>query len=416
MRTVKGGKSAEAAGSIRRSRETVGDADILVVADAGRGQADDGRAIMDFFVKMPGVVSVIAKGATKSSVKLKSGLNVDLRVVPSESAGAAFAYFTGSKEHNVAMRERAIKKGLKLNEYGLFKIKKGDSEGERIAGKNEEEVYKALGLPYIEPELREMKGEIEAAEEGRLPKVVGYDDLKGDLQTQTTWTDGRNSVFEMAEAARERGLEYIAITDHTKRLAMTHGLDEHRIILQTKEIDALNEKYAKAEKKFRILKGTECDILTDGSLDLPDEILRRLEVVGISVHSRFNLPREEQTKRVVRAMQNPYAHILFHPTGRLIGKRNPYDIDVETIIKEAKRAGMVLEIDAFPDRLDLKDEHIRAAVREGVKLSIDSDAHAADHFAVLEYGIAQARRGWAEKKDIINTHPIEKMLGFLKKK
>ena len=246
--------------------------------------------------------------------------------------------------------------------------------------------------------------------------MVGYDDLKGDLQTQTTWTDGRNSVFEMAEAARERGLEYIAITDHTKRLAMTHGLDEHRIILQTKEIDALNEKYAKAEKKFRILKGTECDILTDGSLDLPDEILRRLEVVGISVHSRFNLPREEQTKRVVRAMQNPYAHILFHPTGRLIGKRNPYDIDVETIIKEAKRAGMVLEIDAFPDRLDLKDEHIRAAVREGVKLSIDSDAHAADHFAVLEYGIAQARRGWAEKKDIINTHPIEKMLGFLKKK
>lgn len=386
------------AGSIRRRKETIGDADILIISK-------NPKPIMDYFVAMPEVAHVYAHGETKSAVKLKSGLDVDIRVVPEESYGAALNYFTGSKGHNVELRRVAIENGWKLSEYGLFKGKK------QIAGKTEEELYKKLGLSYIEPELREMAGEIEAARSGKLPKLVGYNDLRGDLQVQTNWTDGANSIEEMAKEAMKIGLEYIAITDHTKRLAMTRGLDGRRIKKQWLEIDKLNEKFA---GKIKILKGTECDILKDGSMDLPDKILAECDVVGASVHSLFNLSKKDQTARIKRAMSNPNVDIIFHPTGRVINRREAYQADIDELIAHAKKTKTVMEIDAYPDRADLKDEHIKMCVEQGVKMSIDSDAHSASHFQYLEYGIAQARRGWAEKKDIINAWPLEKMLKMLK--
>ncbi len=416
---VAGVTKAIAAGSVRRRKETIGDADILVVSAKP-------KEVMDHFASMPDVVSVIAHGETKSSVKLKSGINVDLRVVPKESYGAALNYFTGSKDHNVALRKIAVARGWKLNEYGLFSLKGGrgvdgrrdtagsskkDVREKMIAGATEEELYKAFGMDYIEPELRENTGELEAAQVHRLPKLIGYDDLQGDLQTQTDWTDGTDSIEGMAKAAMAHGLRYIAITDHTKRLAMTHGLDEVRILKQMAEIDRLNKKFA---GRIVLLKGTECDILKDGTLDLPDSILAKLDVVGVSVHSHFNLPRAAQTERVKRAMANPHVDIFFHPTGRIINRRPPYDIDVEAIIAHAKKTGTILEIDALPERLDLKDEYVRKCVEAGVPMAIDSDAHAAAHFSLLEWGIAQARRGWAVKGDIINAWPVEKMKKFLK--
>ncbi len=417
---VEGVERVEIAGSLRRMKETIGDADFLAIAK-------DPKSVMDFFVSMPEVGHVYGKGETKSSVKLKNGMDMDLRVVPKESYGAAMSYFIGSKDHNVLLRQLAIKKGFKLNEYGLFeenrktkKQKNIKKEGNwfKVAGETEEGIYEKLGMKYIPPEIREAQGEIEASLNDQLPDVIGYDDLKGDLQVQTNWTDGKNSIEEMAKAAIAVGLDYIVITDHTKRLAMANGLDEKRIRQQWKEIDEINKKLEpenlKNKKPFKILKGTECDILKDGSMDLPDEILEKLDVVGASVHSLFNLSKEEQTERVKKAMNNPNVDIIFHPTGRLINKRPAYEVDMDELIAEAKKTGTVLEIDAFPDRLDLKDEYIRKCVKTGVKMSIDSDAHAAVHFNVLEFGIAQARRGWAEKKDIVNAWPVEKMLGMLK--
>ena len=437
LAAVAGVSKVTVAGSTRRRKETIGDIDILAVSSKP-------AIIMDEFVsKTSGIMTVVAHGPTKSSIKIKPGINIDLRVVPAESYGAALNYFTGSKEHNVVIRARANKLGLTLNEYGLFKIKAGstkkgaEQEGARVASRTEEDIYRALKMAYVEPELRENTGEVEAAarefekkpggkisgsaatsKSGGLPKLIGYNDLQGDLQVQTNWTDGDASIEAMARAAAARGLKYIVITDHTKRLAMTHGLDEKRIRAQWKEIDAVNKKLAGAggTGKIKILKGTECDILKDGTLDLDDETLAQLDVVGVSVHSFFDLPRAAQTARIIRAISNPNVDILFHPTGRLINKRPAYDIDIDEIIAAAKKTGTILEIDALPERSDLKDEHIRKCVEAGVKMCIDSDAHAAAHFAFLECGIAQARRGWAEKKDIINAWPLEKMLGFLKKK
>jgi DNA polymerase (family 10) len=395
------------AGSVRRRKETIGDIDILATSKKP-------KEVMEKFIHFPGVVHVIAHGETKSSVKLRSGANVDLRIVPSDSYGAALNYFTGSKEHNVAIREIAIRKGLKLNEYGLFKAteQKGKdiSKEKLVAGKTEEEIYAKLGMDYIEPELRERTGEIDAAMHHKLPKIIGYNDLRGDLQIQTNWTDGSDSIETMARAAIKHGLEYIVITDHTKRLAMAHGLDDQRIKEQWKEIDRVQKKFGKS---FRILKGTECDILKNGTLDLKNETLAKLDVVGVSVHSYFNLPRKEQTERIIRAMENPNVDILFHPTGRIVGRRPPYDVDMEAIIACAKRTKTILEIDAL-ERLDLKDEYIRMCVDAGVKMAIDSDAHTPNHYEFLEYGIAQARRGWATKDDIINAWPLQKMLRFLK--
>ncbi|MBI2351732.1 MAG: DNA polymerase/3'-5' exonuclease PolX, partial [Deltaproteobacteria bacterium] len=373
------------AGSTRRWKETIGDADILAISRKP-------EKVMEFFVSMSEVMHVQGQGKTKSTVKLKNGMDVDLRVVPKESFGAALNYFTGSKDHNVALRKIAQEKGLKLNEYGLFRGNK------RIAGRTEEEIYKALGLAFIPPELRENQGEIEAAQKGELPNLVGYRDLRGDLQTQTTWTDGANSIAEMAGEAKRLGLEYIAITDHTKGLAMTGGSDEKKLLKQMAEIDKINRSL----QGIMILKGAEVNINKDGTLDIKDEVLAQLDVVGIAVHSHFNLPRREMTERIVKAMRNPHADILFHPTGRVIQKREPYEVDMDALIKTAKETGTVLEIDAYPDRLDLKDEHVRKAVQAGVKLVIDSDAHSVNHMRFLEFGVAQARRGWAEKDDVIN--------------
>ncbi len=401
LRGVRGVSAVAIAGSARRMKETIGDADLLAVSKTP-------NVCMDYFTTMSEVAHVIAKGDTKSSVKLNTGLHIDLRVVEAASYGAALNYFTGSKDHNIALREIAIQKGYKLNEYGLYRGKKA------VSGKTEEDIYRALGLRYIEPELREMHGELEASRGNKLPNLIRYNDLKGDLQTQTIWTDGKNSIEEMAHAAMKSGLEYIAITDHTKRLAMTGGLDEKKLQRQMKEIDAVNAKLKKTKKDFVILKGTECDILKDGSLDLPDRVLKDLDIVGVSIHSYFNLPREEQTQRIIRAMENSHVDILFHPTGRVINKRDPYDIDIDAVIACAKRTGTILEIDAFPDRLDLRDEYIRKCVNQGVLMSIDSDAHTANQFAYLEYGIGTARRGWATRSDIINAYPLEKMRKFLK--
>lgn len=397
LRDLPGVEAVAVAGSVRRRRETIGDADILVISAKS-------ERVMDYFVSMPEVTHVHGKGVTKTMVKLKNGMDVDLRVVAKESFGAALNYFTGSKDHNVALRRIAQEKGLKLNEYGLYRGEKP------IAGETEEGIYKALGLSYIPPELRENQGEIEAAKKGELPDLVEYRDLRGDLQIQTTWTDGANSIEEMAEEAKRLGLEYIAITDHTKSLAMTGGADEKKLLKQMEAIDKINRSL----KGITILKGAEVNINKDGTLDIEDEVLGKLDVVGIAVHSHFNLPRREMTERVIRAMRNPNADILFHPTGRVIQKREAYDVDMEAIIKTAKETGTALEVDAYPDRLDLKDEHIRKAVDAGVKLTIDSDAHSVNHIRFLDFGVAQARRGWAKKSDVINTRPLREFQKSLK--
>ena len=415
-------KKINIAGSVRRRKETIGDADFLITIDESQPASVKTTAgkIMDFFVGMPEVARVFAHGKTKSAIKLKNGLDMDLRVVSEESYGSALNYFTGSKDHNVELRRMAMAKGYKLNEYGLFEVKKlkvpgraGKSE-KLIVGKTEEEIYEKLGLKYIEPEMREMQGEIEAAQNNKLPKLINYKNLMGDLHVHSNWTDGVNSIEEMAMAAMKSGLEYIAITDHTKRLAMTNGLDEKRIQKQWLEIDEVNRKLKVKGLKFKVLKGVECDILKDGSMDLPDKILAKCDVVGASVHSLFNLSRKDQTERIKRAMSNPNVDIIFHPTGRILNKRAPYEIDIEELIKHAKKTKTVMEINAYPDRADLNDENIKKCVDAGVKLAVDSDAHSMIHFQFLEYGIAQARRGWAERKNIINVWPLEKMLKMLK--
>lgn len=390
------------AGSVRRRKETIGDIDILVTSEKP-------AKVTDRFLALPFIAHVYAHGPTKTMVKLKNGLDADLRVVPKESFGAALNYFTGSKDHNVELRQIAVKKGLKLNEYGLFRGKR------MIAGKTEEEIYKALGLRYIEPELRENSFTRLSLVNTLLPDLIDYDDLKGDLQVQTNWTDGENSIEEMAEAAMKAGLEYIAITDHTRSLAVTGGADEKKLLRQMSVIDKINIRFKNKDLRFKILKGAEVNILKDGSLDIKDEVLAKLDVVGAAVHSHFKLSREEQTKRLIRAMENPNIDIIFHLTGRQINKREAIELDIDEIIKVAKKTGTVLEIDAYPDRLDIKDEYARKCVNAGVKMSIDSDAHSVKHFSVLEFGIAQARRGWATKNDIINAWPKEKMLKFLKK-
>ncbi|OGZ02131.1 MAG: DNA polymerase III [Candidatus Liptonbacteria bacterium RIFCSPLOWO2_01_FULL_53_13] len=417
---------AVAAGSLRRRKETIGDIDILVISEHP-------EAVMDFVAGMPEVARVYGKGGTKTSVRLSSGLNLDVRVVPEGSYGAALMYFTGSKDHNVALRSLAMKKGYKLNEYGLFLLDadvRGYGKGEyarkekRAAGTTEREIYQKLGMDYIEPELRENTGEIDAAIHHKLPNLIEYGSLKGDLQVQTKWSDGDASIEEMAIAAMRAGLSYMAVTDHTKYLTVAMGLNEAQVAAQGKEIDSVNKKLQVKGYKFRVLKGTECDIKKDGSLDLADSTLAKLDVVGISVHSYFKMTRAEQTARIIRAMENPHADILFHPTGRIVGRREPYEVDMEQIIKAAKRTGTILEIDAL-ERLDLKDEYIKMAVKAGlprqsraeagVKMTIDSDAHATEHFGALEYGIAQARRGWASKKDIVNTFSVQEMLKMFKK-
>ena len=395
---VKGVDRVAIAGSIRRRRDTIGDADLLAVARKA-------EPVMRAFASLPQVSRVLGQGGTKCSVKLATGLQIDLRVVPAESFGAALLYFTGSKAHNVVLRQLAIKQKLKLNEYGLLRGTR------RLAGRTEEEIYNRLGLAYIPPELREDQGEIEAARRGQLPVLVEPGVLRGDLQTQTDWTDGADSIEAMAVAARAAGLEYLAITDHTVSLAMTRGSDPPKLRKQMREIDRLNRRL----DGIRILTGAEVNINKDGTLDIDDETLSALDVVGVAVHSHFNLPRAEQTRRICRAIKNPHADILFHPTGRVIGKREPYDVDIDAVIATAKETGTILELDAYPERLDLRAEHVRKAIGAGVRIVIDSDAHSVKHLSFPRaYGIDQARRGWASADDVLNTRPVEAFLAGLK--
>jgi DNA polymerase (family 10) len=398
VRRLPGTTRVEIAGSFRRRRETVGDVDLLAVA-----RRPD--AVVAAFATLPQVARVIGQGDTKASVVVADGLQVDLRVVPEASFGAALLYFTGSKAHNVALRQLALKRKWKLNEYGLFRGTR------RIAGRTEEEIYGRLGLAWIPPELREDQGEIAAAASGDLPQLVEAGDLRGDLQTQTDWTDGADSLAAMARAARDAGLEYMAITDHTVTLAMTRGSDAVKLRRQMREIDRLNRTLG----GLRILKGAEVNINKDGTLDIDDDVLAELDVVGVAVHSYFDLPRDAMTARILRAMRNPHADILFHPTGRKILKREPYDVDIDAVIATAKETGTVLELDAYPDRLDLRDEHVRKAITAGVPIVIDSDAHSVNHLGFpRRYGVDQARRGWARAADVLNTRPVEGFLAGLK--
>lgn len=399
LKQVKDVKKIVAAGSARRWQETIGDIDLLATSIAP-------QKIMEAFVALPEVASVYAQGQTKTLVRLKNGLDADLRVVAPEYFGSALQYFTGDKNHNVQLRELAIKKGYKLNEYGLFKAEK------KIAGETEQEIYQKLGLKYPEPELRTASGELEAAQKDLLPNLIPFGSLKGDLQTTTNWTDGAVSLKEMAEAAEKYGLEYIAITDHTQSLAMAHGLDERRLAQQGREIDKLNQ----VNKNFRIIKSAEVNINKDGTLDIKDEALAKLEIVSAAVHSSFRMSKEEMTKRILRAIEHPLLNILFHPTGRLINRREPYELDMDKIIKAAKANQVALELDCFPDRMDLKDIYVRQAVALGVKIAIDTDAHHPSHFQFLELGIGTARRAWVKKSDVINTWGVEKLLKWAKGK
>jgi len=397
-------KKINVAGSVRRMKETIGDVDILVVSKSP-------AKVMDFFVSQPSVVKVWSKGPTRSSVRTKDGFDMDLRVVPAKSYGSALQYFTGSKEHNIATRRIAIGKGLKLNEYGVFRGSK------MIAGKTEKEVYRAIGLPWFPPEIRENEGEIEAAlrqAQGKpngLPKIIGYQDIKGDLHCHSDWDGGNNTIKEMAETAQKIGYKYIGISDHTKFLRIEHGLNEKQLAQQRKEIDKINNKLS---SKFRILQGAETNILNDGSIDIKDEALKKLDYVIAGIHSSFKMEKEKMTERIIRAMKNPHINIISHPTGRIIKRRDEYQIDFEKILRAAKELGVILEINSYPERLDLKDVYIRRAREVGVKMAINTDSHHRDQMRFIKYGIAQARRGWAEKKDIINTQPLEKLLKFFK--
>ena len=398
LQHIAGVKNAVAAGSIRRMKETIGDIDYLVAAN-------DPKRVIDFFVKMPEVQEILGMGQAKAFVKLASGIDADLLVVPEESWGAALQYFTGSKEHSVQLRKIAISKDFRLNEWGVFK---GDK---RIAGATEEEVYKTLGLQWIPPEMRENAGEIELGRQDKVPKLVEYGSLKGDLQVHSENSDGTATIEEMARGAKAFGLDYIAITDHTKSLKLAGGLEEQELLKQADKISQLNDRL---REEFRILSSAEVNIMKDGSLDIPNTVLDKLDIVGAAIHSHFNLPIETQTERLIKAAKNPSVDILFHPTGRLINRRAGYLVDIEKLIDVAKDTNTVLEIDAHYDRLDLKDEYVRMAVRNGVKLVIDSDAHHPIHYSFLTFGIAQARRGWAIQSDILNTLPADKLLNALK--
>ncbi len=398
LKNSKGIKQITVAGSYRRRKETVGDLDILVTCKKNSN-------VMDRFVDYEDVKKVISKGETRATIVLRSDLHIDLRVLPQVSYGAALHYFTGSKAHNIAVRKLAVKKNLKINEYGVFKRDK------RIAGKTEKEVYDQIDLPYIEPELRENRGEVEAAQKGKLPHLLTVGDLRGDLHVHTKATDGHATLEELANAAREHGYEYLAVTDHSKKVTMAHGLNAKRLAAQIEEIDQLNSNL----KNIVLLKGIELDILKDGSLDLPDDILKELDIVVCSIHYYRKLSTEKMTTRVLRAMDNPYFNIFAHPTGRLIGEREPYDIDLKKIMEGAKERGCFLEINSHPDRLDLSDSNAKMAKEMRLKVAISTDAHSLADLDFIPYGVGQARRGWLEPDDVINTRNLKDLKKLLKR-
>lgn len=394
LASVPGVKKVLACGSYRRRKETVGDIDILAVTP-------DSREIMDYFVSMPSVMKVIARGETKSMVRLDIGIDADLRVVSEKSFGAALQYFTGSKDHNVELRKIAIKKGWKLNEYGLY-----DKNNRKIAGQTEEEIYKKLGLDWMPPEMRENRGEIELALAHELPKIVEYGDVISDLQMHTTYSDGAHTIEEMAHEAMRLGRKYIAITDHVGHLKIAGAMDVRTIEKQWREIEKVDRKM----KGIKILKGCEVDINSDGTVALEDKYLAKFDIVLGSIHSNFKMSKTEMTKRLVRAMENPYVDIISHPTGRIINRRAGYELDIDKIFRAAARFKTILEINAYPDRLDLNDINIRKAIEYGVKLSLGTDSHSKNQLHNLELGIAQARRGWAKKEDIVNCLSWEDFL------
>jgi len=404
----------EVAGSYRRRRETVGDIDLLAIAT-------EPEPVMERFLAYPEVERVDMSGTTRGSVVLGSGLQVDLRIVPPESYGAALVYFTGSKEHNIKLRQRALQKGLRVSEYGVFESdpseeksaeEKADPKaGKRVAGATEEEVYKALDLDWVPPELREDRGEVDAAASHSLPRLIELGDLKGDLQMHSTWSDGKNSVEEMLEGCAARGYEYFALTDHSQSLAMTGGLDEKRLREQWKEIDEVAARHP----EIRFLKSQEVDILADGTLDTDDEALKGLDIVLVSVHSRFELPEKEQTERILKAVCHPLVNILAHPTGRILGRRKPYPFDVDKVLRACKDHNVAVELNAHPERLDLKDTHLIRARELGIPVVISTDAHGVKELGLIRYGIEQARRAWLQPKHVLNTRPVDEVLKMLAK-
>jgi len=401
-------EAVTAAGSLRRGRETVGDLDLLVTMRPGSDNQKDVDGVAEYILRYPAIDETLAHGENKVSLRLGNGLQVDVRLLEKKSFGAALMYFTGSKAHNVALRGRALDMGWTLNEYALTTLK----GGKVVASKTEEEIYAKLKLPYIEPELREMRGEIEAAETRTLPNLVTLADIRGDLQMHTTASDGRNSIEEMAQAAKGLGREYIALTDHSQALAMANGLDERRALEQIKKIGAAQARIG----GIRLLAGMEVDIRKDGSLDLDDEVLAQLDVVVASVHSYMNLEPAAMTERVLAAIENPYTQIIAHPTGRLLLRREPFVYDLEKVFGAAAKAGVALEANAYPDRLDLCDVHLRLAKQCGVKIVISTDSHSTGNLSYMKYGVITARRGWIEKKDVLNTLPVEEFLAALRAK
>jgi DNA polymerase (family 10) len=398
LREKAGSRKIEWAGSLRRMRENIGDIDILATGP-------NKEKIVHTFTHLPEVKEVLASGETKASVIVEGGIQIDLRVVEEDSYGAALQYFTGSKDHNIHLRGIAKTKGIKINEYGVFKGEK------KVGGKEEEDVYRALGMDWIEPELREDRGEIEAAKEARLPKLVKEPEINGDLHVHSNWSDGTSPIEEIARAAQKRGYQYLAICDHSKSLKITHGLDESRLMKQIEEIDRINEKM----KGFQILKGTEVDILSDGRLDLSEKVLGKLDLVVAAVHSGFKQEKEKMTKRIVRALENPLVHILAHPSGRLLGARDPYEVEIDEVMEAAKQYRKALEINAYFERLDLDDIHCRKAKEMGIPLAIGTDSHHVDQMWMISLGVAVARRGWLETPNILNTLPLKGILKWCHK-
>jgi len=399
LRERTGSEKIEWAGSLRRMRENIGDIDILATGP-------DHEKIVHAFTHLPEVREVLASGETKASVIVEGGLQIDLRVVEEDSYGAALQYFTGSKGHNIHLRGIARARGIKINEYGVFKGEK------KTGGKEEKGVYKALGMDWIEPELREDRGEIEAAKNQNLPRLIEESEIKGDLHVHSNWSDGSSSIEEVARAAQRRGYQYVAICDHTKSLKITHGLDETRLIKQMEEIDRLNEKM----KGFQILKGTEVDILSDGRLDLSDNALEKLDFVVASVHSGFKQDKERMTKRIIKALENPYVHVLGHPTGRLLGARYPYEVEMGEVMEAAKKYGKALEINAYFERLDLDDIHCRKAKEMSIRVAIGTDTHHLDQMWMMSLGVAVARRGWLEAQNVLNTLPLKEILKWCRRR
>ena len=400
LERVSGVKRVEPAGSVRRRKETVGDLDILVTST-------DPESVMDAFVGLPVVADVIERGPTKASVRHREGIQVDLRVVEPAAFGAALQYFTGSKEHNIRIREMAVRKHLKISEYGVFK----EPGGKRIAGASEEEVYAAVGLPWIPPELREDSGEIEAARAGRLPALVELDDIRGDLHCHTNATDGHHTVEALVAAARRRGYAYVLVSDHSRSTRIAGGLTPNEALAHLEKIRVVGRK----QRSIAVLAGSECDILPDGTLDYPDHVLAQMDVVVAAVHSRFKQPRAEMTRRICRALENPFVNILAHPTGRLIGLREPYDADLEAVFATALRHGKAIEINSYPERLDLNDIQARRARDLEVLLAINTDTHALDQLDTMRLGVATARRAWVGPAEVINTWSLDKLRAWAHK-